>query len=63
MQFAKVNGVTLHYAATGDFRARPALAFINSLGADFRIWHDVAVLAELIRAFATAPPASSRAPQ
>ena len=36
MQFARVNGVALHYA--DDAGAAPALVFSNSLGTDFRIW-------------------------
>ncbi len=42
MQFAKVNGVTLHYQVIGA-EGRPTLVFSNSLGTDFRIWRDVIV--------------------
>ncbi len=37
MQFAKINGVLLHYAVRGPEDA-PVLVFSNSLGTDFRIW-------------------------
>lgn len=37
MQFAKINGVVLHYAVRGPEDA-PVLVFSNSLGTDFRIW-------------------------
>jgi 3-oxoadipate enol-lactonase len=42
VQFATLNGVTLHYALTGDPRRRPLIAFANSLGTDLRIWDEVA---------------------
>jgi 3-oxoadipate enol-lactonase len=41
MAFAKVNGAVVHYADEGPRDAR-AIVFINALGADFRIWDDVA---------------------
>lgn len=41
MQFATVNGVTLHYRTVGDERRNPLIAFVNSLGTDFRIWDEV----------------------
>jgi len=41
VQFATLNGITLHYRATGDFRRQPTIVFANSLGTDFRIWDDV----------------------
>ncbi len=41
MKFARVNDVVLHYEDTGG-QARPAIAFSNSLGTDFRIWDEVA---------------------
>ena len=41
MQFVTLNGVSLHYRTVGDVRARPLIAFVNSLGTDFRIWDDV----------------------
>lgn len=40
MQFAQIGGLTLHYRDEGP-RDAPAIAFINSLGTDFRIWDDV----------------------
>lgn len=40
MQFAHINGLTLHYRDEGPPDA-PAIAFINSLGTDLRIWDDV----------------------
>lgn len=43
MQFAKVNGVTLHYQVIGAGESAPLLVFSNSLGTDFRIWRDVIV--------------------
>ena len=41
MSFAKVNGAVVHYADEGPRDAR-AIVFLNSLGADFRIWDEVA---------------------
>lgn len=43
MQFAEVNGVTLHYQTIGAAKGKPLVVFINSLGSDFRIWRDVIV--------------------
>lgn len=43
MQFASVNGVTLHYQMIGSPEDKPLLVFANSLGTDFRIWRDVIV--------------------
>lgn len=43
MQFATVNGVTLHYQIIGAAEGAPFLVFSNSLGTDFRIWRDVIV--------------------
>lgn len=43
MQFAKLNGVTLHYQLIGDPQTKPTILFANSLGTDFRIWRDVIV--------------------
>ncbi len=40
MNFARLNGVVLHYADTGEADL-PVIAFSNSLGTDFRIWDDV----------------------
>ncbi len=43
MQFATVNGVTIHY----DTRGRPTgmpLVLVNSLGTDLRLWDEVAPL-------------------
>lgn len=42
MRFVSVNGITLHHAIIGDPAKKPVLVFVNSLGTDFRIWHDVA---------------------
>jgi len=50
VQFVTLNGVSLHYRTVGDVRARPPIAFVNSLGTDFRIWDDV--VARLGRDFA-----------
>lgn len=41
MQFARINGISLHFADEGP-REAPAIVFANSLGTDFRIWDDVA---------------------
>ena len=43
MQFAKLNGVTLHYQIIGAPAGKPLIVFSNSLGTDFRIWRDVIV--------------------
>ena len=49
MAFARVNGAVAHYADEGRRDAR-TIVFINALGADFRIWDDVArPLAEAYR--------------
>jgi 3-oxoadipate enol-lactonase len=41
MQFAKINGITLHFQLIGAPEGRPVIVFSNSLGTDFRIWRDV----------------------
>jgi 3-oxoadipate enol-lactonase len=41
VQFAKLNGITLHYRITGSPADKPVLVFSNSLGTDLRIWDDV----------------------
>lgn len=43
MQFADLNGITMHYQQIGGPERRPTLVFANSLGTDFRIWRDVIV--------------------
>ncbi len=43
MQFARLNGVTVHHQLIGSPQSRPLLVFVNSLGTDFRIWRDVVV--------------------
>lgn len=43
MQFARLNGVTLHHQVIGAAPERPTIVFANSLGTDFRIWRDVIV--------------------
>lgn len=43
MQFADINGVTLHYQLIGAPAGKPVIVFSNSLGTDFRIWRDVIV--------------------
>ena len=43
MQFATVNGITLHYQVIAGPESKPTLVFSNSLGTDFRIWRDVIV--------------------
>jgi 3-oxoadipate enol-lactonase len=40
MQMIDVNGVTLHYAESGDRDGFPVV-FANSLGTDFRLWDQV----------------------
>jgi 3-oxoadipate enol-lactonase len=42
VQFATVNGVTIHYQVIGA-AGKPLIVFVNSLGTDFRIWRDVVV--------------------
>lgn len=41
MQFARLNGIVMHYQLIGAASGRPTLVFANSLGTDFRIWRDV----------------------
>jgi 3-oxoadipate enol-lactonase len=41
VQFAKLNGITLHYRVIGSPAEKPVIVFSNSLGTDFRIWDDV----------------------
>jgi 3-oxoadipate enol-lactonase len=43
VQFASLNGNTIHYQTIGGPPGKPALVFINSLGTDFRIWRDVII--------------------
>ncbi len=43
LQFARLNGVTLHYQLIGAPQGKPVIVFANSLGTDFRIWRDVIV--------------------
>lgn len=43
MQFADINGVTLHYQLIGGPASKPVIVFANSLGTDFRIWRDVII--------------------
>jgi len=43
MAFVRVNGGVVHYRDEGP-RDGPAIAFINSLGTDFRIWDEVAAI-------------------
>lgn len=43
MQFATINGVTLHYQVIAAPDDKPTLVFSNSLGTDFRIWRDCIV--------------------
>ncbi|MEM7303437.1 MAG: 3-oxoadipate enol-lactonase [Pseudomonadota bacterium] len=42
MQFANINGITMHYQVIGA-ENKPLLVFANSLGTDFRIWRDCIV--------------------
>ena len=41
MKFVRANGLVIHYRDHGRRDGAP-LVFINSLGADFRIWNEVA---------------------
>ncbi len=43
MQFAQVNGVSLHYQVISAADDKPTIVFSNSLATDFRIWRDVIV--------------------
>lgn len=43
MQFARLNGTTLHYQVINGPPGGPVVVFVNSLGTDFRIWRDVIV--------------------
>ncbi|HTR13992.1 MAG TPA: 3-oxoadipate enol-lactonase [Roseiarcus sp.] len=43
MGFARVNGGVVHYREEGP-RDAPAIALINALGTDFRIWDEVAAI-------------------
>jgi 3-oxoadipate enol-lactonase len=43
VQFADINGVTLHYQLIGGPASKPVIVFANSLGTDFRIWRDVII--------------------
>jgi 3-oxoadipate enol-lactonase len=43
VQFASLNGITLHYQTIGAPVGKPVIVFANSLGTDFRIWRDVIV--------------------
>ena len=43
MQFANVNGVTLHYQVISAPEDKPTIVFSNSLATDFRIWRDCIV--------------------
>lgn len=43
MQFAKINGVTLHYQVISAPDDKPTIVFSNSLATDFRIWRDCVV--------------------
>lgn len=45
MNFLRLGDRVLHYRASGLGNGRPVIAFINSLGTDFRIWD--AVIAKL----------------
>lgn len=41
MNFMRVNGISLHFEATGLGRGLPTVVFSNSLGTDLRIWDDI----------------------
>jgi 3-oxoadipate enol-lactonase len=42
MAFVDIGGVSVHFRHRRAAGGAPALAFINSLGTDFRVWDDVA---------------------
>jgi 3-oxoadipate enol-lactonase len=42
LQFARVNGVTIHHQVIGAVD-KPLIVFSNSVGTDYRIWRDVVV--------------------
>ncbi|WP_454858817.1 3-oxoadipate enol-lactonase [Rhizobium binxianense] len=50
MQFLNVGDAAIHYRAIGLGTGKPVIAFINSLGTDFRIWD--AVIDEMGDAYA-----------
>lgn len=50
MDFLAIGDAAIHYRAIGLGRGKPVIAFVNSLGTDFRIWD--AVIAELGDAYA-----------
>lgn len=43
MNFANLNGVTIHHQLIGAAEGKPTIVFANSLGTDFRIWRDIVV--------------------
>lgn len=43
MQFARINGISLHHQLIGGPAGKPVIVFVNSLGTDFRIWRDVII--------------------
>ncbi|MEM6464861.1 MAG: 3-oxoadipate enol-lactonase, partial [Pseudomonadota bacterium] len=43
MQFADIDGVTIHYQVISAPDDKPTIVFSNSLGTDFRIWRDVII--------------------
>ncbi|MEM8795111.1 MAG: 3-oxoadipate enol-lactonase [Pseudomonadota bacterium] len=43
MQFATINGISIHFQVIGAPADKPVIVFANSLGTDFRIWRDVIV--------------------
>lgn len=43
MQFANINGITLHYQVISAPEDKPTIVFSNSLATDFRIWRDCVV--------------------
>ena len=41
MQFARINGLAIHYSVIGSPDEKPVIVFSNSIGTDFRIWDGV----------------------
>ncbi len=41
MRFVHINGATMHCDVSQAGEGKPAIVFVNSLGTDLRIWHQV----------------------
>jgi 3-oxoadipate enol-lactonase len=40
MNFADINGISIHYSYLNKGAKKPLIVFSNSLATDFRIWHN-----------------------